>query len=173
MTELLDQPVAPERRALHRLTIGKPGGSFTGGIVGQPETCPPRLGFRHGGRVRRRGGNRRGGSGTVFPRLADQESKWWDRPNIVLSDVRVSAESVISGRMTGGAPTHGFDHQVTETGWSVSVTVSNTGDAATTLLGVRWESDYESAGNPRTFVVGTTMGPPQLQMTDARAVDRV
>ena len=32
------------------------------------------------------------------------KSKWWDRPNIVLSDVRVSAESVISGRMTGGEP---------------------------------------------------------------------
>ncbi|MGO8940702.1 MAG: hypothetical protein ACLQLO_27545 [Mycobacterium sp.] len=95
------------------------------------------------------------------------KSKWWDRPKIVLANVRVSSEGKLSGEMTGDLRTTALRH--IETGWSTSVVVTNAGDAQTTLLDVRWQFDYESAGYPRTFIPGTVVdGPLETQMTDAR-----
>jgi hypothetical protein len=98
------------------------------------------------------------------------KSKWWDRPNIVLSDVRVSAEFVTRAQATGDPPTASILGQM-ETGWAASVTVTNTGDAQTTVLDVRWEFEYEVAGHPRTFIAGTTQATaPQTELVDLTGV---
>lgn len=93
--------------------------------------------------------------------------KWWDRPNIVLTNVRISAEMAVSGQM-GGDPPRNLGRSELVNGCTLALTASNTGDAQTTVLDVRWELDYGAPGQSRTFVAGTTLGPPQYQVTDAR-----
>jgi hypothetical protein len=82
-------------------------------------------------------------------------SSWWDRPYLILQDDHVSNE-------TG----HVYStHTTIETRWwSAEVTVSNTGNAETTVLGVQWEFAYESADLPTTFVAGSVMGD-ELEIT--------
>lgn len=76
------------------------------------------------------------------------KSNWWDRPNIVLEDCRVSTESEITA-----------EGQKVDLGWVAQVTVSNTGNAETTLRSLEWEFDYGPDDRRSSiFVAGTVLG---------------
>jgi hypothetical protein len=64
------------------------------------------------------------------------KGKWWDRPAIVVDGVTASSLVEQSATMTGAGIVHAGVAQTT--GWHFALTVSNVGDAATTLLGCSW-----------------------------------
>ncbi|MDV3130007.1 hypothetical protein M1247_34245 [Mycobacterium sp. 21AC1] len=73
------------------------------------------------------------------------KSNWWDRPNIVFEDDRVAIER----RLDGG--------ETIDLGWTAQVTVSNTGNAETTLLAVEWEFDSAPDDQPGVSVAGNIL----------------
>lgn len=75
---------------------------------------------------------------------------WWDRPLLVFDDERVAIGNT-------GDPSTG---RMIFLGWSAQVTISNTGNAETTLQSLEWEFDSAPEVGPRPhpiFVAGSAV----------------